>query len=88
MAKRSLTEFGKEIKRRLIDMDERPGWLIEQVKAETGLYFDYSYLYKIETGQVSTPSIVSAIRKILWMGGAGKEVKIESWDSPQQSLPK
>ena len=65
MAKRSLTEFGKSIKRRLIDLEQNQVWLIQKVREETGLYFDSSYLYKIETGQIETPSIVQAICKVL-----------------------
>ena len=61
----TLTEFGKTIKKRLIDMNKNQVWLIEQVREETGLYFDSSYLYKISTGRLATPSIVGAIRKIL-----------------------
>lgn len=59
------TNFGKSIKKALIDLDKNEVWLIEQVKSKTGLYFDNSYLYKIKTGQHSTPSIVSAICEIL-----------------------
>ena len=59
------TEFGKSIAKKLIDLDRPQIWLIEQVKARTGLYFDDSYLYKIKTGQCATPKIVQAIREIL-----------------------
>lgn len=58
-------DFGKKIKHRLLDIGKNQIWLIEQVKADTGLYFDSSYLYKIQTGKVSTPSITASIRKIL-----------------------
>lgn len=63
----ALTLFGKEIKKRLIDLDKNQVWLIEQVKEQTGLYFDNSYLYKIQTGQLESPKIIGAIRKILSM---------------------
>ncbi len=65
MGKRPMTPFGKAIRHRLIDMEQRPSWLIERVREDTGLYFDSSYLYKIQTGQVATPSIVGSIRKLL-----------------------
>lgn len=68
MAKRKMTEFGKDIKRTLVNMDRSQAWLIEEVKEDTGLYFDDSYLYKILTGQLATPKIVSSICKILDMG--------------------
>ena len=38
---------------------------IEQVREKTGLYFDDSYLYKIRSGKLATPKIVTAIREIL-----------------------
>jgi len=60
-----ITEFGKEIKKTLIDIERPQMWLVEQVRERTGLYFDDSYLYKIQTGQLSTPKIVQAIREIL-----------------------
>lgn len=60
-----LTEFGKEIKKQLIDLGQPQKWLISQVQEHTGLYFDDSYLYKIMTGTLNTPSIVSAIDEIL-----------------------
>lgn len=60
-----LCSFGKEIKKRLVDIDKNQEWLIAQVKADTGLYFDSSYLYKVLTGTIATPSIVSSICRIL-----------------------
>ena len=60
------TVFGKDIKKRLIDLEHTQVWL-------TGLYFDDSYLYKIQTGQLATPKIVSAIRDILELPGDEKE---------------
>ena len=59
------TELGKEISKRLIDIERPQAWLIDQVKAQTGLYFDDSYLYKIKTGRLSTPKIIQAIHEIL-----------------------
>ena len=59
------TVYGKEIKKRLIDLGRPQTWLIKQVREKTGLYFDDSYLYKIQTGKLSTPSIISAINEIL-----------------------
>ena len=63
--KRQLTDFGKQIKTQLIEINETQDWLINQVSESTGLYFDGSYLYRIQTGQLSSPKIVDAIRKIL-----------------------
>lgn len=61
----ALSPFGKEIKKRLIDMDKKDSWLVEAVSQRTGLYFDSSYLWKICNGLISTPKIVTAIREIL-----------------------
>ena len=65
MKKRELCSFGKKINHRLIALEQSKGWLIEEVKRHTGLYFDRSYLRKIETGQLATPKIVDAIAKYL-----------------------
>ena len=70
-----ITAFGKDIKKKLIDLERPQVWLIEQVKERTGLYFDDSYLYKIQTGQLATPKIVSAIRDILELPGGEKEAE-------------
>lgn len=61
------TGFGKAIKKRLVDIERTQVWLISRVKEKTGLYFDDSYLYKIQTGQLATPKIVQAICEILDM---------------------
>lgn len=61
----ALTPFGKEIKKRLVDIGQNQTWLILRVAERTGLYFDRSYMYKIQTGQLATPKIVQAIREIL-----------------------
>lgn len=59
------TDYGKTIQHRLIDMDKPKRWLIDEVRAKTGLYFDTSYFGKIVTGRKSTPKIVNAINEIL-----------------------
>ena len=61
----AITPFGKNIKRRLLDIDKDQNWLIEQVTHKTNLYFDRSYLHKIMTGKLSTPGIRQAIYEIL-----------------------
>jgi len=65
MSMTQFTVYGKEIKKRLIDLGRPQTWLIDQVREKTGLYFDDSYLYKIQTGKLSTPSIIAAINEIL-----------------------
>lgn len=58
-------EFGKNVKKRLVDIDQTQDWLIAQVRDETGLFFDSSYLHKILKGSRSPETIVAAINKIL-----------------------
>lgn len=60
-----ITPYGKKIKYKLVDLNQKQEWLIQRVKEDTGLYFDSSYMYKIQTGQLSTPKIIDAINKIL-----------------------
>ncbi len=59
------TAFGKKVKKRLVDLEQKQSWLIEQVAEKTGLYFDGSYLHKVMTGQLNTPKVVKAICEIL-----------------------
>lgn len=74
------TAFGKEIKKRLIDLEKPQIWLIEQVRDRTGLYFDDSYLSKIINGTLATPKIMGAIREILELED-GKEEEIYGSDT-------
>lgn len=34
-----LTVFGKDVKKRLVDLDQSQEWLIRQVRDKTGLFF-------------------------------------------------
>ena len=61
----AMTPFGKEVKKRLIDLDKEQKWLIESVARRTGLYFDDSYLWKICNGLLKPPKIIEAICDIL-----------------------
>ena len=58
-------EYGKKIRKRLIDLEKTQNWLIGEVKALTGLSFDCGYLQKILSGKNSPPRIVAAINEIL-----------------------
>lgn len=73
-----LSEFGKDISKRLIDLSKPQTWLIEEVRNKTGLYFDDSYMYKIKTGQLSTPKIVQAIRDILDIQDCNQDTSAEA----------
>lgn len=65
MPKKELCQFGKEINHALVDINQKKEWLIACVHEKTGLYFDRSYLHKVEVGKLATPKIVAAIREIL-----------------------
>lgn len=67
-----LSDFGKAVKIRLMDLGETQSWLIEQVRERTGDYFDSSYLYRLmtartpgETGLNGKPGKVEIICEIL-----------------------
>lgn len=62
---KQLTKFGKDVKKKLIDISQTQEWLISQVTAQTGLFVDAGYMYKILTGQREAPKIVQAVRSIL-----------------------
>lgn len=60
-----LCDFGKEIKKKLVDIDKTQNWLIEEVRKDSGLYFDSSYMNKIMTGKLRSPRIIASIHKVL-----------------------
>lgn len=60
-----ICDFGKAVKKRLVDLDRTQTWLIEQVRSDTGLYFDGGYLYRILSGERRTPAVMESICKIL-----------------------
>ena len=62
-----LTPYGKEVKKRLIDLNRTQAWLIEQGKESTGQYCDSSLIYKLSTGQLNVPKIREAINRALGM---------------------
>lgn len=62
-----MSDFGKEVKKKLIDIGKTQNWLMDQVMQKTGLYLDSGYLYKILTGRRAAPKITAAIREILSM---------------------
>ena len=68
-----LTVFGKEVKKKLVDIDQSQAWLMDKINKQTGLFIDSGYMYKILTGKRNAPKIVSAIRDILEMPGNEKE---------------
>jgi hypothetical protein len=64
--KRPLTDYGIEIKVQLLKLNKTQAWLISEVKKLLpDKYLDTSNLYKIMTGEINSPDIVSAIDQIL-----------------------
>lgn len=71
MSNACISDYGKRVKIRLIDMGKSQQWLIGEVMArlpaEDGkkAYFDSGYLYKIIAGKRNPPRIIAAINEIL-----------------------
>ena len=57
--------FGKEVKKRLIDLEWTMDALAVEVTKRTGLFCDNAYISRILSGQRNPPKIVQAIRDIL-----------------------
>lgn len=62
---KELTDYGKTVKCRLINLNRTQKWLEEAVTEKTGLYMDRSYMGKILTGQLKPTKVISAINEIL-----------------------
>lgn len=63
---RELTEYGKEVKMKLIDLGKTQEWLIKEVKKENPeIFVDASVLRKIFTGEIKQSALVPIINKIL-----------------------
>lgn len=60
------TEYGRAVKKTLIDMGQSQEWLMSQVSERTGLFVDNGYMYKILTGKRNAPKIVAAIDEVLY----------------------
>ena len=67
--KKPLCELGEQIEISLVKINRTNAWLIAKVSADTGRYFDRSYLHKVKTGEIQTPGILASIRKILGLSG-------------------
>lgn len=58
-------EFDKAVRIRLIELGRNQNWLMDEVKKNTGLYMDSSYLSKVIQGKKNPPKVVEAIKDIL-----------------------
>lgn len=61
------SDFGLEVRIRLLKMGKTQKWLQEEVREKTGLFVDGSYLNKILTGERETPKLVNAIKEVVGM---------------------
>lgn len=78
MAKTS--DFGLDVKIRLLELGKTQVWLIEQVKERTGEYFDDSYLWKILSGTVKAKKKSAVIREILGLPQEEQAEEVERAD--------
>ena len=67
------TDFGLNVKTKLLQIGKEQKWLEEAVSEKTGLFVDNGYMYKILTGQRSAPKIVAAICEILSIQDSQRE---------------
>lgn len=60
-----LTEYGKEVRTKLIKLDKSQEWLISEVVKKTNMFVDSSLMNKILTGRCNSERIMTAIDAIL-----------------------
>lgn len=65
MSKDEFRDFGKEVKKKLVDIEQSQAWLADMVSEDTGLKIDAAYLSNILAGRRQPEKIVSTIKKIL-----------------------
>lgn len=65
MRKNSLTDYGKKVKTRLIELDKTQKWLITEVNKRVSITMTSSYLNRIMIGKVVSSSAVPVINEIL-----------------------
>lgn len=63
-----MTNFGKTVRKRLIDLDKTQDWLAAQVEG-TGIPCEKTYLSKILNGARKGKQVKAAIEKILDLEG-------------------
>lgn len=66
MQKKPLTEYGKRVKSKLIDLNMTQEWLVSEIKKHMpDSYVDSSLLNKIFVGEVKESRIIPVINEIL-----------------------
>ena len=62
---KEITDFAKEVKKRLVDMEQTQKWLAQEVNERTGLKSDEQYVSNVIRGARVSPKIKDAISEIL-----------------------
>ena len=64
--KKPLTDYGKQINIKLMELNKTQEWLIAKIKElYPDVYVDSSNLYKIKIGGINSGKVISAINEIL-----------------------
>ncbi len=64
--KKQLSNYGKTVKIRLMEMGKKQEWLISEIRNRfPEIYVDSSNIYKILVGEIQGGKVVSAINEIL-----------------------
>ena len=64
--KKPLSDYGKQIKVRLLELNKKQEWLISEIRSRyPEIYVDGSNIYRILTGEIKSGKVVSAINEIL-----------------------
>ena len=63
-----MTDFGKTVRKRLIEIDKPQNWLVSQVEAR-GVKCDKTYLSKVLNGDRKGQQVREEIKKILNLEG-------------------
>ena len=65
-----MTDYEKKVRIALILRDKKTGWLVDEVRETTGMYFDASYLRKVFHGVNRSAKILRAIDEVLNLNDA------------------
>lgn len=65
---REITDFGKAVKIKLIEIDQTQRWLLTEVNKKVGTNADAAYLNGILQGKRKSKRFVAAIGEILGIG--------------------
>lgn len=66
-AKNDFCEFGKEVKKRLVDIGQTQSWLAKEVGKDTGLRVDAAYLSNTLAGRRKSEKVINSVKKVLEM---------------------